>query len=196
MRNSEFNFASSSESETQARPHLVTIGEIIGVHGVKGQLRIRSFTEPHETILDYFKNSELYWNYGNKDKSWSLIPQIKNAKKVDGNNFIISLTNCVDRNQARLYQFTEIGINRSELPPLPQDQYYWADLESLAVYTTYNSKCLYLGQVDHLFTTGSNDVLVVKSDTKEYLIPYILDQFVTSVDLFAKKILVDWDPNF
>ena len=52
-----------------------------------------------------------------------------------------------------------------------------------------------LGQLDYLFETGANDVMVVKGE-QEYLVPYIEGQVVQSVDLEARVIRVDWDPDF
>ena len=53
-----------------------------------------------------------------------------------------------------------------------------------------------LGKVKELFATGANDVLVVSSDEKEHLIPYVDEEFIIQVDLDAGKIVVRWDPEF
>jgi len=52
-----------------------------------------------------------------------------------------------------------------------------------------------LGTVDHLIETGANDVLVVKGE-QEYLVPFIRPEVIKSVDLEAREIRVDWDPDF
>jgi 16S rRNA processing protein RimM len=52
-----------------------------------------------------------------------------------------------------------------------------------------------LGHIDHLFETGSNDVVVVKGD-RERLIPFVMDQVIQSVDLESRLMVVDWDPEF
>jgi len=53
-----------------------------------------------------------------------------------------------------------------------------------------------LGTVSHLVATGANDVLVVKDEKRERLIPFVIGSFVTEVDLDAARIVVDWDPEF
>lgn len=66
------------------------------------------------------------------------------------------------------------------------------DLEGLQVETVEGVK---LGTVSHLFSTGSNDVVVVRGD-RERMIPFVLPEYVKSVDFEANLIVVDWDPDF
>ena len=87
------------------------------------------------------------------------------------------------------------------LPELDTGEYYWSQLEGLAVYTQFSGARQRLGVVAKIFETGANDVLVVAADAdsitqREHLIPYVPDQFVLSVDLAVGEILVDWDPEF
>ena len=93
---------------------------------------------------------------------------------------------------ARLLTGANICIKRSQLPALENNEYYWSDLQGLTVINTEN---INLGVVNHLLTVGNNDVLVVK-DKREYLIPYLMGQYVLSVDLANKVIRVDWDVDF
>ena len=53
-----------------------------------------------------------------------------------------------------------------------------------------------LGKVSHLVATGANDVLVVRNEERERLIPFLVGSFVSEVDLDAARIVVDWDPEF
>ena len=87
---------------------------------------------------------------------------------------------------------TEIAVRREELPPPEPGTYYWADLEGL---TVVNLDGAVLGTVSHLFETGANDVLVVVDGERERLIPYTREA-VKQVDLQARMIRVDWDPEF
>ena len=184
----------------------ITIGKVSGVHGIRGQLKIQSFTEPSSALLKY---KDLYWNYNNH---WHPMPVVKNSLKANGNNFVLNIPDCHDRDEARKYQFVEIAVPRQSLPKIDiianPGEYYWADLEGLQVYTIYertNGSKQYLGVVDQIIETGSNDVLIVKEDlqgskssknSKEHLIPYLFDKYVLSVDLENKIMIVDWDPEF
>jgi len=83
-------------------------------------------------------------------------------------------------------------VARSALPPPNADEYYWVDLEGLDVKTVEG---VALGQVSHLFSTGANDVVVVRGD-RERMIPFVVPEFVKSVDFEANLVVVDWDPEF
>jgi 16S rRNA processing protein RimM len=106
---------------------------------------------------------------------------------------LAKLEGCNDRNAAEELVGALITVPRAALPDtsLP-GEYYWADLVGLAVKTTDDVD---LGRIDHLFETGSNDVMVVQGD-RERLVPYIWKQVVLEVDLKAGEMLVDWDPEF
>jgi len=103
------------------------------------------------------------------------------------------LAGCDDRDAAEALVGAQIRVPRSALPETSQPgEHYWADLIGLRVETLEGAV---LGRVDHLFETGSNDVIVVHGD-RERLIPYIWGQVVHRVDLDAGLMRVDWDPDF
>lgn len=162
----------------------VIIGRIGAAYGVKGWLKIHSFTEPRENIFNYSP-----WFIKKQDK-WQPIEIAGFAEHTP--QMVILFAGCNDRETAQLYTGAEIAIERKQLPKLAQNEYYWSDLEGLTVINTEN---IVLGTIDYLFETGSNDVLVVKGD-KQYLIPFLLDQFILAVDLPNKTILVAWDAEF
>lgn len=102
-----------------------------------------------------------------------------------------------DREIARTYSDFEICVPRSELPDLDEGEFYWHQLQGLRVIDQNDQL---LGQVDHLFETGANDVLVVKPcegslDERERLLPYT-DQCVLGIDLEQGEMRVDWDADF
>ena len=67
--------------------------------------------------------------------------------------------------------------------------FYWRQIEGLEAVTTSGAK---LGVVDRLFETGANDVMAIKSGSKEILVPYVQD-VVRKVDLERGVIEVDWE---
>ncbi|MDX1597022.1 ribosome maturation factor RimM [uncultured Marinobacter sp.] len=166
------------------------IGRITSVFGVKGWLKVYSYTDPREGILNY--------------RDWILvlngkrIPARLEEGRRQGQGIVVRLKGINDRDLAHTYCGAEVKVPTAELPALPEGEYYWHQLEGLDVFTV-EDECL--GVVDHLIETGSNDVLVVKSneasiDQRERLIPYLPDQVVREVDLAAKRMVVDWDPEF
>jgi 16S rRNA processing protein RimM len=167
---------------------LVVLGEITGIHGVKGWLRIRSYTEPEDNILHYQP-----WLLTRPRSHKPPLEVTVVEHKLTDKGLLVQLSCCDDRDLARQYMGMEILVARSRLPALPEGEYYWADLEGLTVITRQG---IVLGIVSYLFATGSNDILVVSQNEKQRLIPYLRDQVIKRVDLTAGIIEVDWDPEF
>lgn len=169
-----------------ANAEFITLGKISGVFGVKGWVKVYSHTEPREGIVNYSP-----WYIKQRD-GWMPI-KVKNGKK-QAKTVIAQLENINDRNQAETLIGLEIAVKPEQLPSLPEGEYYWADLENLQVNTIEGVE---IGQVDYVFATGANDVLMVKKqDGTECLIPFIMDDVIKSVDLTTSLIIVDWDPDF
>jgi 16S rRNA processing protein RimM len=87
-----------------------------------------------------------------------------------GGRMLLQLDGCVSREMARLLAGSELCVQREDLPPPPDGEFYWWDLEGLTVYTE-NGDCL--GRVEEFFPTGSNEVLVVRKGQQETLLPFI-----------------------
>jgi len=172
---------------------LVNVGRITAVFGIKGWVKVHSYTEPQENLFEYHP----WWL---KTKHGVKKVEIDEARP-HGDAFVAHLVGVDDRDLAAEYTAADIAIERDQLPELDDGEYYWSQLEGLAVYTEFSGKQERLGVVSKLFETGANDVLVIAADAesidqRERLIPYVPGQFVLSVDIAAAKILVDWDPEF
>jgi 16S rRNA processing protein RimM len=113
------------------------------------------------------------------------------AGRAHGKGIVAQLEGFDDRDQAAELLGIDIAVPRDQLPEAAEGEFYWADLEGLRVQALDGKE---LGRVDHLFETGSNDVMVVKGE-RERLIPFI-DQVISEVDLDDGCITVDWDPDF
>jgi 16S rRNA processing protein RimM len=164
---------------------LVTLGHVTGAHGLQGWIKVHSDTSPRENIATY---SRLLLDQGQGWQSWKL-----SSGRRQGKNVVLKLKGCNDRDMAEALAGAKIAIYRDQLPALDApDEFYWTDLEGLSVETVKGES---LGEIDHLFETGSNDVLVVKGD-RERLIPFIWEQVVQEVDLEERRVVVDWDPDF
>lgn len=170
--------------KAEAPDTLVTVGRVSGVYGVKGWLRIYSYTEPRDNILQYNP-----WQLRLPD-GWRSVELL--AGRSHGKGVIAQLAGCEDRDQAARWVDAEIAVRRAQLPATPEGEYYWRDLIGLRVVNTEGEA---LGVVDHLLETGAHDVLVVRGE-RERLIPYALGEVVTAVDLEAGELQVDWDADF
>jgi len=164
---------------------LISVGEIAGVFGVKGWVKVFSHTEPRENILNY---SPWILKKAGKVKEVKL-----NNGRRQGKTVVASIEGISDRDSAELYCGWEILINKNQLPETEDGVYYWADLVGLLVETEQG---ISLGEVDYLLETGANDVLVVKDGEQERLIPFINEQVIKKIDLDSKQMIVDWDPDF
>ncbi len=164
---------------------LIILGHVSGVFGVKGWLKIYSETDPVQNILKYkpwllFRNNQ-----------WQAFQPLQGKKQ--GKGVVAYIEGYDDRDQAAGLKGCKIAVRRDQLPEIGDDDgYYWTDLEGLRV---ENLEGFYLGDISHLFETGSNDVIVVKGD-RERLVPYIAEQVVKTVDLDKGLMVVDWDPEF
>ena len=163
----------------------VLLGKIVGVHGVRGELKLESYTEPRTQIFRY--------------QPW-LMRSVAGEKivgdcrgRTQGKGLVAELPGIADRDAAAALVGTEIWVMRSALPAPKPGEYYWSDLEGLEVVTVEG---VALGRVSHLVATGANDVLIVKDAERERLIPFLIGQYVTKVNLDAGRLTVDWDPEF
>ena len=164
---------------------LVVLGRISGVYGVKGWLKIYSETDPVQNIVKYDP-----WLI-RKDKTWHKIKPLQGKKH--GKGVVAQLEGYSDRDQAAELKGCEIAVKREQLPSVANmEEYYWTDLEGLRV---ENLEGFYLGEISHLFETGSNDVIVIKGE-RERFVPYIREQVVKSIDLDKRLMILDWDPEF
>lgn len=168
---------------------LIVIGKIVSVHGVRGEVKVYSFTDPIDNLLQY--------------KRWTLRHEgiVKQVEMISGRSqnkvLVAKLKGLDDREEARLLAGYEICIARSLLPDLTDGDYYWYQLEGLQV---INGEGHVLGKIDHLLETGANDVMVVKPcagslDDRERLLPYT-DDCVQAIDLGAGVMRVEWDADF
>jgi 16S rRNA processing protein RimM len=167
-----------------SKDELLVMGQIASPFGVKGWVRVNAYTAMADNLLDYSP-----W-YLNLQGGWQATEPV--AGRPHGKGLVVQLKECHDRDAAAALTGTDIGVYRSQLPPAGADEYYWSDLIGLQVVTREGQV---LGVVDHLFETGANDVLVVKGE-QEYLVPFIKEQVIESVDLESRIIRVDWDPDF
>lgn len=161
---------------------LVIIGKIGSTFGIRGSLKIQSYAEFGPQILEY---KPWYLNTGNDE--WTTI-EVETGE-IHGKGVIAKFTGINTPEEARLFTGKLIGIQRSQLPKLKKNEYYWSELEGLTVIDKHGT---ILGKVIYLMETGSNDVLVVKGD-KEHAIPYLPGKVILDVDLEKQEIQVDWE---
>ena len=167
------------------------VGKLGSTYGIRGWLRIYSSTEQAESIFDYqpwFLKIKSEWQPAELE-NW----------RHHNHEIIVKLKGVDDREAAQILANVEIDVDLSVFPELEEGDYYWHDLIGCSV---VNLEGYTMGTVTEMMETGSNDVLVVKANTKdafgkqERLIPFLYEQVVKRVDLTTKTIEVDWDAGF
>jgi 16S rRNA processing protein RimM len=163
----------------------VVVGHFTGIFGVMGWIKVHSYTDPKENILDY-----LPW-HANLDGGWREIPLLQG--KTHGKGIIAQLEGYTDRDISKNLLGAEIAVRRSQLPESDDGAYYWIDLMGL---NAISSQGATLGIVTDMVQTGAANSVLVVTGTKQHLVPFVRDVFVLNVDVPRGRIILDWDPDF
>lgn len=169
----------------QPAPRMILVGKVHGAFGVRGEVKLESFTEPRSAIFRY--------------QPWTLRDARGVERACEGargretpKGVVATVPGIEDRDAAEAARGLEVWVPREALPPPKPGEYYWVDLEGLRV---RNVEGVDFGVVSYLFDTGANDVLVAQGD-RERMIPFVVPDYIHSVDFDAGVVTVDWDPEF
>ena len=191
--------ARSDRSGNLPSDELLILGRITGHFGVKGWVKVMSYTRPQDEILDY----ETWWVFGGPEKTKRVdlsrnrirgraleITAFNSASK----RIVVKFSDVNSREQAEVLIGCEVGVLVSQLPKLADGEYYWTQLTGLSVINCEGER---LGTIKEIVETGANDVMVIWDDhlKLERLIPWS-EQFVERVDLEGARIVVDWDAGW
>lgn len=162
----------------------VVIGQINGMYGVHGGLRVFSYTSPRERIFSYRP-----W-FLKRNAAWIAADIVSGREQ--GKGLVVFLEGVNDREQARGLLGSEIAVTREQLPPLPAGEYYWSDLLDMEVIDLQGRL---LGKVVDIQETGANDIMVIQGERK-LMIPWVTDDIIKQVDIETGRICVDWDTGY
>lgn len=155
------------------------VGQIVNTFGVKGFVKVNPFTDDAERF------EELKTVYICKKDGMQKV-EIQEVK-YHKNMVLLKIKGIDDMNAAEKVKGLYLKIDRKDAKKLPKDTYFIADLIGLDVYSDENK---YLGKVEDIFSTGANDVYVVKNDEgKQILLPSI-PEVLKTIDLENEKIIV------
>lgn len=129
----------------------VLIGRVSGVHGLKGELRIRPYSDEPENLLRY---STLLLAVGEPKNT--LVPYKIERARVQKSCAIVKLEACSSRTEAEQLRFALIYVHLNELPELGEDEYYLRDLEGRQVQTEDGQV---IGKITGLLLNGAQDIL-------------------------------------
>lgn len=174
----------------QTDTELLVLGRITSTFGIKGWVKVYSHTDPKENIFSY--------------RPWLLKQNNQRVElkfvegKVHGKGLIAKLEGVDNPEAAAIYLGQDIYLSQDKLPTLAEGNYYLSQLLGLEV---VNLQGDVFGRVASFIETGANDVLVVKPsptsvDKQERLIPLVMPQIVTDVDLASGRLTVDWYADY
>jgi 16S rRNA processing protein RimM len=173
----------------------IEVGRIADAWGIKGWFKILPYSASPEALFS--------------SKRWYLQPAEKGPKVFDGtvllrikearehsDTVVASSHEVPDRTAAESLRGARIFVSRASFPTPDNDEYYWVDLLGLDV---VNREGLPMGQVKDLMATGPQTVLVLSFEQdgkpQERMIPFV-SAYIDQVDLGARRITVDWQPDY
>ena len=173
-------------SEPRSPPHrlppdaVLVVGRILGPHGVRGFVRVRSYTEPPESLLAH--------------RSWLLRSPEGSERRVEvlsshrsGAALRVALAGIADRDAAERLRDNEVLIERSALPAIAAGEFYQEDLLGFSV---RNLEGATLGELAHFVEAPSGALMVVRG-TRERWVPAQVP-YLRRVDLTRREVVVDW----
>lgn len=170
----------------------IFLGHVTGVSGLKGLVKVHSDTNPRENIIAF----KQWWI--EQGGAWRQINVVNG--RPQGKTIVAQIEGVSSPEQASLLIGAKIAVDRETLPQLSGGEYYWTDLVGMQVKTVDGVE---LGPVDRLFETGANDVVVIKDErdheeksSSEVLVPWLVPDVITEVNMDSRVITVDWDPDF
>jgi len=166
----------SEDSSTQR----VCVGAIAGVHGVRGAVRIKTFTEQPAALADYHRIDDEQGR-----------PVRLSIKEVRADLLIAFVEGVDDRDAAQALKGTRLYVLRDELPEADEDEYYHADLVGLTVERLDGGV---LGAVKAVHDFGAGDILEVATEHGPLMLPFTRE-IVPTVDITGRRVVADPPPG-
>ena len=170
----------AGHQKPEATEKLVMIGEISKPHGIRGEVKVYSFSGQPENFA-YYNTIVLRRKSGEEAGTYKIV-----RTRVQGKVAILLLEGLNTRDAAEALQGCTVWLDPAELQKLEPDEYYWHQLKGLTVLTESGRE---LGAVVDLFSTPAHDIMVVKGEGREYLIP-VKTEIVINIDESGGKIYI------
>ncbi len=158
----------------------ITIGKVVSTQGNEGEFKVLPLTDS----TDRFKNITSIFIRKNINRKTLNIEKIR----FKGNMVILKSEDIENINDARMIVGSYLEVERENAVKLPKDTYFVYEIIGLEVYTEDN---IFLGKVENIISTGSNDVYIVKKEDKEELFIPAIHEVVKNIDLEKKRITID-----
>ena len=169
------------------------MGRLGSAYGLKGWIKVQSFASQPEDLFDYSP-----WYIRRRGGEWRevRVEEFRPHNQV----YVVKLDVASTPEEAKSFAGMEIGIRRSSLPPLSDDEIYLQDLIGCEVIGIGEVK---LGKVSRIWDQGASPIMEVSPSDRpalgcknNILIPYVAGPIVTAVDLSARTVRVEWGEDY
>ena len=161
----------------------VEVGQVVGPHGLRGQIRVRFFGDGPEHLL----SCNQIWLGERRDDPDAKSYQVEFAGTSDANEARLALRGVMDRDAAQALRGLLVLASESALEPLAEGEFYWHQLVGCQVETEAGDP---VGMVREIWQTGAHDVLVVRDEVgRQNLIP-TARELTREIDVVGRRIVV------
>ena len=171
---------------SEAAERMIVLGRLGAAWGVKGWIKVESYTDPPEGLLEY-----PVWNVARSDGSWESVEVLEGRVHGTGRSLVAALKGIASPEEARRYANREVAMPRAALPVPAAGEYYWEDLLGCRAVTPDGIE---LGVVSHFLEFPANPVMVIRDGARERWVP-LVPRHLKRVDLDGRQVTVDWDPE-
>jgi len=181
---------SSSRSSKRSEPLLegggdfVAVGEIVGAHALGGLLRVRPYQPPAPSLG---AGRRVVIEQAGARREVRLLSAAPHGRGL----VLVALAGVAGRSSAEALVGARLLVRTADLPPPGDNEFYWYELRGFAVETTAGER---IGTIDDIFSTGVNDVWVVRGAEREHLIP-VIEDVVRSIDRAARCVVIEPMPG-
>ena len=165
-----------------SKKNLIEIGSFVGVHGIKGEVKLKSFTEIPENIFSY---KEIFIESSENPIKLELIRKFKQI-------FVCKIENVETRNDAENFKGLKLFVSRESFPKLADEEFYYSDLLNFQVYNLNKES---FGKVISLENFGAGLLAEVKKNNKTFYLPIGKD-FLKKIDYKDKQVIIDLEIDF
>ena len=158
---------------------LFAIGEIVKTRGLRGCLKVLCCLETNNAFTEL---EFVYIEISSGQKKCFLLKKID----VSGKILFVELEGIPDVESAQALVGCKVFLPKGMQEKLPEGEYYWRDIIGLDV---YNEDDKYIGKIESVFPTGSNDVYVCKGEEREILLPAIAE-VIRKIDINHRVMIV------
>ena len=169
-----------------AAERMIVLGRFGAPWGIKGSIKVDSYTDPPQGLLKY-----PVWHVAEPDGRWEEIRIGGGRPHGGGRVLVVDLNGVASPEAARRWVGRDIALPRSALPVPAKGEYYWEDLLGCRV---ANTDGVELGVVSHFHEFPGNPVMVVQEGGQSHWVP-LVPRHLKQVDLEARRVTVDWDPE-